>query len=79
MVEFGEWEHRQAGEAVLTLMMCRFGRKALSSQGEDKSVVTFLEFLTKSLGDGSVFTWGEVLKLMMVLTRKCWPTRFCAL
>ena len=46
-------------------MMYLFGKMA-RSQGEDRSVVTFLESLTSSLEDGSVVTCGEVLEVLMV-------------
>ena len=35
------------------------------------------QFLMGSLEVGSVVTLGEVLMRLMVLTRKCWPMRFC--
>ena len=57
-------------EADLTLMMYLFRKMALASRGEDRSVVAFLESLTSSLGDGSVVTWSEFLKLLMVLTKE---------
>ena len=66
-------------EADLTLMMCLFGKMALSSRGEERSVVTFLGSLTSSLGDGSVVTWRKVLELLMVRMEKCLPLRCCSL
>ena len=74
VVEIGEWT--QWGGIVVTR---REVLKSVMARLEDSSVVTSLKSLTNLVGDGSVVTWGEVLKLLMVRMEMCLSLRCCTL